>query len=99
MSGPTLSELLTFTTPEGRAEIAALIAKCKDDRGAGWIDAIKTEYPYFSWLIDLAANNDAETAFNEAQQAYPHYPLWMVKNQLIAMHGWLKAEIDKPRGV
>lgn len=99
MSGPSVSDLLTFATPEGRAEIAALIAKCKDDRGAGWIDAIKIEYPLFSWLIDLAANYEAEAAYLELKKVYPNYPLALLKGQLISMHGWLKAEIEKPRGL
>ena len=96
---PTIGwrDLMTFLSPAGQDQIADLIARAKQDRGSNWIEEIQTEYPMLSWILELVCTRDAETAFEEMQQAYPAYPLYIAKGQLINMHAWLRTEIERKR--
>lgn len=90
-------DLMSFFSPAGQNQIKALIDKAKEERGEKWIDAIQNDYPMFSWIIEITCTMDAEAAFVEIKNAYPQYPLSLAKNQLIQMHGWLRAEIERKR--
>lgn len=91
-------ELLAFLSPEGQQQIVEFIQQAKADRGANWLPEIKAEFPMFAFIVQLIADRDAEQAVVELQSQFPSYPLWLVKSQLISLHGRLRAEIDKPRG-
>lgn len=90
-------EFLTFLSPKGQEQIVDFIRAAKETRGENWLTEIKREFPMFSWLVELIATRTADEAFEELQAAYPTYPLSLAKGQLIALHGRLLAEIDKPR--
>lgn len=91
-------DLLTLLSPVGRDQIRQIIERAKEERGRGWIEAIKVEYPTACWIIDLAANYTAEDAYKAVAQAYPNYPLWMAQKNILDLHAFLRNEIDKPRG-
>lgn len=91
-------ELCTLLSPVGKNQIAEIIAIAKRDRGSGWIESIKAEYPTACWIIDLAANYTADDAYTQLRSAYPHYPLWMFESRIKEMHGFLRDQIDSPRG-
>lgn len=99
MASETLGwqDLLTFLSPAGQQQIVDFIRQAKETRGENWLPEIKAEFPMFSFIVELIADRDAEAAFAELQSVYPNYPLWLAKNQLISLHGRLRAEIDKPR--
>jgi len=88
---------LTLLSPSGRATIQSIIDQAKRERGSGWIEAIKAEYPMACWIIELAANYEAEAAYNAVAEAYPHYPLYLAKRQIIDLHAFLREQIDRPR--
>ena len=90
-------EFLTFLSPAGQKQIVDFIQKAKADRGTNWLPEIKAEFPMFSFIAELVADRDAEDAFTELQNQFPTYPLNFVKRELLALHGTLRAEIDKPR--
>ncbi len=97
MENLTINEFLLFLSPTGQQAIFEIIQDARKNHGAKWIDAIKTDYPSMTLIVDLVANFDAETAVSELQKEFPKYPLWICKAQLIKLHGRLKTEIDRKR--
>ena len=96
-NGIGLSELMAFVSPAGQQQLIDFVRDAKATRGENWLPQIKAEFPTFSWIVELIANRTAEEAFSELQTAFPNYPLWMAKGQLLDLHGRLLAEINKPR--
>ena len=92
-----VADFLHLISPDGRAQIAEFIDQAKQQRGARWLEEIKADYPTFCFVIDLIANRTADEAFEELKRSYPMYPLGTFKTQLMELHGFLRAEIDKPR--
>lgn len=90
-------DLLTFVSPGGQQQIIDFIAEARSTRGANWLPEIKREFPMFSWIVELVVTRTADEAFSELQAAYPNYPLYLAKGQLLQLHERLLAEIDKPR--
>jgi len=90
-------DLLTFLSPAGQKQIIDFVREAKETRGSNWLPQIKAEFPMFSWIIELVANRTADEAYDELQKAFPTYPLWLAKGQLMNLHGLLLAEIEKPR--
>lgn len=93
----TWRDWLAFLSPAGQQQIVDFIAQARETRGENWLDEIQAEYPLFSWIAELVCTRDAAEAYDEFAAAYPEYPIWLVKKQLIALHGRLKFEIEKPR--
>jgi hypothetical protein len=91
------SELLTFLSPGGQQQIIDFVRRAQVERGANWLGEIKSEFPMFSWIIELVATKTAEEAFLELQKSYPHYPLTFVKHLIIELHHRLRMEIEKER--
>ena len=96
-NGLALNELLSFVSPQGQQAMIDFVREAKETRGENWLPEIKAEFPTFSWIVELIADRTAEAAFAELQKAFPNYPLWLAKGQLIELHGRLLAEINKPR--
>ena len=93
-----IQEILYFISADGQQQIIEFVRRAQDERGSSWLAEIQTEYPMMSFLVELVANRDAPTAYAELQTKFRGYPLWLAKDQLISLHGRLRAEIDKPRG-
>ena len=96
-NGIGLNELMAFVSPAGQQQLIDFVREAKQTRGENWLPQIQAEFPTFSWIVELIANRTADEAFEELQTAFPNYPLWMAKGQLMNLHGRLLAEIDKPR--
>lgn len=92
-----VTELLKFLSPNGQRQIAEFIERAKRERGSGWLTELKGEYPTFCWLATLVAEHDADTAVESLAEEFPNYPISLIRSQLIAMHAWLRHEIEKPR--
>ena len=89
--------MLAFISPAGQQQLIEFVREAKEARGENWLPQIQTEFPTFSWIVELIADRTAEEAFADLQAEFPSYPLWMAKTQLIQLHGRLLAEINKPR--
>lgn len=96
---PQLSwrDWLAFLSPDGQQQIIDFISEARETRGENWLPEIKAEFPLAAWIAELVCTRDAEQAFDEFKAAYPDFPIWIVKRQLIAFHGRLRFEIEKPR--
>lgn len=90
-------DVLAFLSPNGQQQIVDFVRKAKEERGAGWLEYIKAEYPMMCYLVDLVANHSAEEAFAILGEQYPGLPLWLVKSQVISLHGALRSEIERKR--
>jgi hypothetical protein len=90
-------DLLTFLSPSGQRQIVEFVQRARRERGHNWLVEIKTEFPLFSFLVELVALRTAEEAFLELQSAYPNYPLAFVKSSIIELHQRLRREIEKER--
>lgn len=90
-------DLLTFLSPAGQQELVEFVRQAKREGGSNWLPAVKNEFPAFSWMVELVATKTDEEAYAALQAAYPHYPLYFVKNQIKSLHGVLLAEIEKKR--
>lgn len=86
-----------FLSPAGQQQIVSFIQRAKAERGSNWLPEIKAEFPMFSWIAELIANRNAEEAFEDLQDAFPNYPLALVKPNILNLHERLAAEINKPR--
>lgn len=92
-------EIMTLLSPAGRRQIHAIIDKAKAERGSGWIEGIKEEYPTACWIIDLAANYTADEAVEAVAEAFPTYPIRMFAGTALKeFHAFIRNEIDRPRG-
>ncbi|MDI1241218.1 MAG: hypothetical protein PSX80_04780 [bacterium] len=91
-------EWLTFLSPAGQEQIIDFIRQAREERGGNWLPEIKAEFPMFAFIVELIADREADQAFEELQSQFSGYPLWMVKDKLISLHGRMRAEIDRPRG-
>ena len=91
-------EILKLLSPAGQQQIVVFVRQAREQRGAGWLEEIKREFPTFSWIVELVCSRTAEEAYGDLQAEYSTYPLWMIKPQLIGLHGVLRTEIEKPRG-
>lgn len=96
---PQIGDLMSLLSPAGLNQIAEVIDTAKRERGQGWIEALREEYPTASWMIDLAANYTGEDAFAALAAAYPHYPLYLAKGRILDLHAFLREQIDRPREV
>lgn len=76
-------ELLTLFSPAGQQQMVDFIRQAQADRGRNWLPEIQTEYPMFSWIVELVCTKSADDAFAELQAAYPTYPLSWVKPKLL----------------
>jgi hypothetical protein len=52
-------------TDAGRIELSRTIQEWKKQHGAKWLEEFKIDFPPLVGIIDLAANHEAETAFEE----------------------------------
>lgn len=96
---PPLSwkDWLAFLSPHGQQQIVDFVTEARETRGENWIGEIQAEFPLASWIAELVCTRPAAEAFDEIAAAYPDYPIWIVKKQLLAFHAKLKYEIEKPR--
>lgn len=92
------TEIVALLSPEGQQRLVDWIRNAKEERGSGWLDAVRAEYPTFCWMIDLVANKTADEAFRDLQDEFPIFPLHHIEGQIHALHRMLRSEIDKPRG-
>lgn len=90
-------DLLELFSPIGQKKITSLIDQAKRDRGTDWLEALRTEKPRFYWICETVLANDAETAYEIIAAEFQTLPLSLVKPQMLAMHEWLRLEIEKPR--
>lgn len=94
----SFSEIRALLSPDGQQQLIAFIQQAREQRGGGWLEEIKIEYPMFCWIAELVSNRTADDAFAELQRQFPLFPLSLVKPQIHQLHTTLKTEIDKPRG-
>lgn len=94
----SISEIAALLSPEGQRQLIDFVRRAKEERGAGWIDAIKSDYPMLVWIVDLVANKTADEAFRFLQEEFPIFPLSMFEGKIHNLHAALRAEIDRPRG-
>lgn len=87
-----------FLSADGQKELVDFIRQAREERGAGYLESLKAEFPTFAWVIDLVANYTAEESFQRLQREFPLLPLALFKKQIFDLHATLAAEIDKPRG-
>jgi hypothetical protein len=97
MASVSFGEIMALVSPEGQQQLIDFVRRAREERGAGWLEAIKTDYPTFCWIADLVANNTGEEAVAQLQKQFPLFPLAIVKTKLLTLHAALQAEIDKPR--
>lgn len=94
----SFSEIRALLSPDGQQQLIAFIQQAKEQRGAGWLEEIKIEFPMFCWIAELVSNRSSDEAFSELQRQFPLFPLLLVKPQIHQLHSTIKTEIDKPRG-
>lgn len=92
----SLTDLIYFLSPDGKQELIELVRDARDATPEMLAD-LKAEFPVLTELLDLVANNDAETAFNSLKMKYSKLPVVLFKTPIIALHGVLRHEIDRPR--
>ena len=99
-AGPELSwaELLRFVSPGGHQEIVDFIVDVRERRGADWLPTLEADFPMASWLVRLVCTKDADAALDEIAELYPNLPIrYAAGNQIKALHGRLKYEIERKR--
>lgn len=90
-------DAVALISPDGRRQVVELVQKACDERGAGYLEAIKDEYPSLYWIAELAANNDAETCVRELEKEFS-ISLGLLKKQICDLHAEIRNVIDRPRG-
>jgi len=93
-----LADFKALLSPDGQRQLVDFVRRAKEERGAGWLDSLKADYPTFSWIVDLVANRTADEAFQHLQNEFPIFPLSYFEGQIHNIHAALRSEIDKPRG-
>jgi len=91
----TITQLMHLVSPEGQQEIVDFIRDARERGGRDWLPAIKSEFPFATWIADLVANYTADEAFEEICRSYPAARL--AGSQIKALHAKLSEELDKPR--
>lgn len=100
MSTPdlTLAQWLELLSPSGQEKIIHFIQRAKEERGKHWLPAIKAEFPFASWIVELVATKTADEALDEICLTYPSLPVRVLAGERIrALHARLLYEIEKPR--
>lgn len=92
------TEIRALLSPQGQQQLLDFVRRAKEERGQGWLESIKIEYPTFCWIADLISNRTADDAFAELQKQFPMFPLSVVKTQIYDLHKTMQTEIEKPRG-
>ena len=89
-------ELLSFLSPAGQKLIVGSLQRARTEYGAQWMPAITSQFPEFSWLVELLCDHhDAEEIFELLQKQYPTLPLSMIKPQLENLHAAIRYEIQR----
>lgn len=57
-----------FFSQAGREEIVKEIRRFKEEHGKNWLKEFKRDFPDLTVMIDLVANYDAQTAFDELKK-------------------------------
>ncbi len=91
-----LLELKQFISPEGKKLFIEFIEKAHRERGSGWIDYLKAEYPMFAWIFDLTINRTADEAVAELEEEYG-FAVTLFQHKIKNFHGEIRAEINKRR--
>lgn len=94
----SFGDVMNLLSPDGQRQLIDWIRTARDERGAGWLEELKAEYPTFCWMVDLVANRTADEAFRELQAEFPLFPLSLAEGKIHNLHAALRAEIDRPRG-
>lgn len=93
-----LKQILDMLTPDGQHRIAMFLRECREQGGPKWLEGIKTEFPFASWLVDLVANHTADEAVDQIAALYPNLPInFMAGNKLKQLHAKLLYEIEVKR--
>lgn len=93
----TLKQLIQFVSPKGQQALIDFVKRAKDERGAGWLDEMKIEFPTFCWIVDLVCNKEFNQAYKELQNLFPRVPLRPLRSKLETLHTNLKFEIERKR--
>jgi hypothetical protein len=93
----TWKEVVTFISPTGQQQLLDFIRQAREERGKGWLEELKSEFPTFCWIADLVCNKSFDEAYDELKQEFPNYPLYLAKGQLASLHANLKHEIERKR--
>ena len=90
-------EIAALVSPSGQQQLVDFIRKAKEERGKNWLPEIKAEFPMFSWVVELVCTKTADEAFEQLQNEFPLFPLWMIEGKLGQLHEALKTEIERKR--
>lgn len=94
----SISEWLKFLSPEGQTRIVAFVERAMVERGGGWLESLKGEYPFAGWILDIVMTCDADAALAEIAAAYPALPVeTLAGNSIRSLHAKLREVIDKKR--
>ena len=92
----TFQDALALLSPQGRSEVVGIVKRACDERGRGWIDSIKEQYPALCWIADLVANHDAAECVTQLENEFG-ISLALVRGKIFELHRDIRTVIDTPR--
>lgn len=93
----SFQELQMFVSRDGQQALIDFVREAREQRGKGWIDELKKEFPNFNFVFDLVWNKTEQEALDELKAEFPILKLGIMDNKLRNLHRKLKSEIDKER--